>query len=408
MSSNDNKPLCSFCKERSTKYSCVSCRNIVCNVCSSPANPSTNKDYDEEAKRVGVCRKCSESQSPESASASTSEPPRKVQRTISSMFGKSSEPSTDAPPTSATSSSSFTKVKRNPKQHANNIGASSSQEVRTVTASTVEKWKSDLSEYSAAEWLTYDVDAAGKARNLRCKFCMMFEDKIKGLPNYSDIYIKGSTNYRVSAVKDHAKNSNGDPQHPHTVAYGNFLKASGIEIEQRGNKIAKSCDKANTDVVSKLKNQSKMDPSTLTKTKTKFKTAYFVVKQELPISKCKNILKLESKHGVEVGTKYLTDPSVGTFIDFMGQELKHQLNADLAKAKFHSVLCDGSMDTTTVENEVNNVLFCCLFPFYRLLHAVRKLVRTEVQTLLQGSGVHMFPVTVMTLLVKINYTPFLT
>ena len=119
-------------------------------------------------------------------------------------------------------------------------------------------------------------------------------------------------------------------------------------------------------------------------------------------------MKLESKHGVEVGTKYLTDPSVGTFIDFMGQELKHQLNADLAKAKFHSVLCDGSMDTTTVENEVNNVLFCCLFPFYRLLHAMWKFVRAEVPTLLQGWGVHMFPVTVMTLLVKINYTPFLT
>jgi hypothetical protein len=246
--------------------------------------------------------------------------------------------------------SSFTKVKRNPKQHGN-IGASGSNEVRTVTASTVEKWKSDLSEYSAAEWLTYNVDAAGKARNLRCKFCIVFEDKTKGLPNYSDIYIKGSTNYRVSAVKDHAKNSNGDPQHPHTMAYNNFL----INFQ--------SCDKANTDVVSKLQNHNKMDPSTLTKTKTNFETAYFVVKQELPISKCKNILKLESKHGVEVGTKYLMDPSVGTFIDFMGQELKHQQNADLAKAKFYSVLSDGSMDTTTVANEVNNIFFCCLFPF---------------------------------------------
>ena len=80
------------------------------------------------------------------------------------MFGKSSEPSTVAP--AATSSTSFIKVKRNPKQRRRNIGASSSNEVRTVTASTVEKWKSDLSEYSAAEWLTYDVDAAGKARNV--------------------------------------------------------------------------------------------------------------------------------------------------------------------------------------------------------------------------------------------------
>ena len=370
MSSNVDKPLCSFCKERNTKYNCVSCENVVCNVCSSPANPST-KGYDEEAKRVSLCRKCSEPQSLETASASTSEPPKKVQRTITSMFGKSSEPCTVAP--AATSSTSLTKVKRNPKQRRN-IGASSSNEVRTVTASTVEKWKSDLSEYSAAEWLTYDVDAAGKARNLRCKFCIMFEDKIKDLPNYSDIFIKGSTNYRVSAVKDHAKNSNGDPQHPHTVAYGNFLKANGIEIEERANKIAKSYDKANTAIVSRLQIHNKMDPSTLTKTKTKFETTYFVVKQELPISKCKNILKLESKHGVDVGTKYLTDPSVGTFIDFMGQELKHQLNADLAKAKFYSVLCGGSMDTTTVENEVNNISFFCLFPFQ---HAVRRFVRAK-------------------------------
>ena len=165
MSSNVDKPLCSFCKERNTKYNCVSCENVVCNVCSSPANPST-KGYDEEAKRVSLCRKCSEPQSLETASASTSEPPKKVQRTITSMFGKSSEPCTVAP--AATSSTSLTKVKRNPKQRRN-IGASSSNEVRTVTASTVEKWKSDLSEYSAAEWLTYDVDAAGKARNLRCK-----------------------------------------------------------------------------------------------------------------------------------------------------------------------------------------------------------------------------------------------
>ena len=110
----------------------------------------------------------------------------------------------------------------------------------------------------------------------------MFEDKIKDLPNYSDIYIKCSTNYRVSAVKDHAKDSNGDSQHPHTVAYGNFLKANGIEIEQRANKIAKSCDKANIAIVSKLQIDNKMDPSTLTKTKNKFETAYFVVKQELP------------------------------------------------------------------------------------------------------------------------------
>ena len=32
--------------------------------------------------------------------------------------------------------------------------------------------------------------------------------------------------------------------------------------------------------------------------------------------------------------------------------MKRKLNADLAKAKFFSVLCDGSMDSTVIENEV--------------------------------------------------------
>ena len=113
----------------------------------------------------------------------------------------------------------------------------------------------------------YDVDAAGKARNFRCKFCIMFADKIKHLPNYSGMYVKASTNYRVSAVKGHAKNGGGDPQPPNT-AYGNFLKANGIEIEQHTNNIAKSCDKANTAIVCKLQIDKKMDPSTLTITKT--------------------------------------------------------------------------------------------------------------------------------------------
>ena len=81
--------------------------------------------------------------------------------------------------------SSFSKVKRKPKQHRND-GAPSLNEVRTVSASTVGKWKCYLSEYLAAEWLTYDVDAARRARNLRCKFCVTFTDSIKGLPNYSD------------------------------------------------------------------------------------------------------------------------------------------------------------------------------------------------------------------------------
>ena len=90
---------------------------------------------------------------------------------------------------------------------------------RTVTPSMVEKWKAELFELNVAEWLLFDSDANGKARNLRCKFCIQFEDKICDLPNFSDIFIHGSRNYKKYRVEDHAKNKNKDPKHPRIVAY---------------------------------------------------------------------------------------------------------------------------------------------------------------------------------------------
>ena len=42
----------------------------------------------------------------------------------------------------------------------------------TVSVSTVEGWMFELSQLKVAEWLQFDRDAKGKARNLRCKFCI--------------------------------------------------------------------------------------------------------------------------------------------------------------------------------------------------------------------------------------------
>ena len=44
--------------------------------------------------------------------------------------------------------------------------------------------------------------------------------------------------------------------------------------------------------------------------------------------------------------------SCGTFIKYIGDNLKRKMNADLAKAKFYSLLCDGSTDKAVIENEV--------------------------------------------------------
>lgn len=97
-----------------------------------------------------------------------------------------------------------------------------------------------------------------------------------------------------------------------------------------------------------------MESSDLERTKRKFEVAYFVAKNELPMTKYKEILDLEKLHGVDIGGAYNTDRYCGEIIDYIGEStcMKHQLNKDIAKAKFFSVLCDGSTDSAVIENEV--------------------------------------------------------
>ena len=40
---------------------------------------------------------------------------------------------------------------------------------------------------------------------LRCNVCKKWKEKIISVKNFSDTFIKGSTNYRKSTIADHAK-----------------------------------------------------------------------------------------------------------------------------------------------------------------------------------------------------------
>ena len=147
----DNYPLLLFCNECITKYSCITCDSPVCNICSKDVSPDTT-GYNDELKKVGQCKSCSVQESAEK----DGKPPKKIQKTIFNMFG-------------STSSKSATLTKENPKQ-ADKI-SSSKMTSRTVTPSTIEKWKSELAEYFVPEWLEHAVDSKGKVKYLRCKFC---------------------------------------------------------------------------------------------------------------------------------------------------------------------------------------------------------------------------------------------
>lgn len=86
-------------------------------------------------------------------------------------------------------------------------------------------------------------------------------------------------------------------------------------------------------------------------TMEKFETAYFVVKEELPITKYKAILLLEEKHGVELGKAYCNDSSGGVIIDYIAESIAQDLQHKLKKSKFYSTFLDGSTDANIVEKE---------------------------------------------------------
>ena len=70
----------------------------------------------------------------------------------------------------------------------------------------------------------------------------------------------------------------------------------------------------------------------------------------MPLVKYPPLIELEEKHGVELGTNYRSDKQCAVFIDCIGEELGSQLQNNLSKAKFLSVLTDGSTDASIIEN----------------------------------------------------------
>ena len=72
-------PLCTFCELKNTKYICIDCGIVVCNVCAVSVE-SNYSGYDEELNKVGVCKKYSKNK------ISVKPTRKKVQKSIYSMF----------------------------------------------------------------------------------------------------------------------------------------------------------------------------------------------------------------------------------------------------------------------------------------------------------------------------------
>lgn len=90
----------------------------------------------------------------------------------------------------------------------------------------------------------------------------------------------------------------------------------------------------------------------------KFDIAHFVATQKLAFTHYPSICQLEEKHGVHVGTTYRNQNAGKEFCHFIAESKREDLKQSLAKAKFFSVLMDGSTDVGNVDDELFFVLWC--------------------------------------------------
>ena len=183
------------------------------------------------------------------------------------------------------------------------------------------------------------MDEKGLARDLTCKICSQYVDKIKHMREFREAWVTGSQNYKVSNANDHADSAS------HKMAMKYYYHDVNVNVVPENGQT--SLDTA----------FAKGDEKVAEKTKRKFEIAYFIAKEELSFKKYEKIINLEEMHGVSMGEAYRNDKSCAEFIDYLGKDIGDNLCSDLAKARFYSVLTDGSTDISTKEQESVFVLY---------------------------------------------------
>ena len=157
-------------------------------------------------------------------------------------------------------------------------------EVEVPAAKKVEKCKqNDLEVYDAKSWFVYETESTRCkfCTLLKCEVCKQFESKISSKPKFSRAFITGSTNLKLTSLVDHAKTET------HKLAMSLLYQAQG-----------KTPNQSFPHVTDQPKLDFSLTPEQFDDLKTKFDPSYFVVKEELPLSKYEKLVALEKRHGV--------------------------------------------------------------------------------------------------------------
>nr|XP_047122893.1 zinc finger protein 862-like [Hydra vulgaris] len=194
----------------------------------------------------------------------------------------------------------------------------------------------------------YDVNGTDVVR-LRCSLCKQYETQIKNIKTFSIAWIRPGT---PSIKKDSVRSHCNTLQHKeaHRIDYRSKLGLGGYQKS-----VVK---KTLTPVDPRGKYQRKIDEKDRDSLQKKFNAVYYLAKKERPFTDFPDLLELLKKNGVQnLGESYATNKAAGIFTDYIGEIAKDLFKKDFIKARYYSVLSDGSCDSATIEQELVYVLY---------------------------------------------------
>ena len=188
-------------------------------------------------------------------------------------------------------------------------------------------------------------------KTLIYKICCSQEDKLRSRPNVSMSFISGSSNYRLSALKDHDnsachQSAIREKEHEEPVAVGKSLPPRKIQHRPLTSE---------SPIFLGIQQISEKDRETLSKLHD---ISFHIALQRLPFTAFQNQVALEKLHCVKFTGAYENENACKNFIFGISEYLfAENVKKKLHLVNFIAILCDGSTDNSVIEEEILYVIF---------------------------------------------------
>lgn len=186
---------------------------------------------------------------------------------------------------------------------------------------------------------------------MKCELCCKWSEKIRHTKHFSDKFIKGSTNYKTSALDDHEKSD----QHELSIDLQEKQQAETTGVSRKRKHITQNVPE-NSAIKQSFRKMSINEKDSLSKL---FDIAFIIAKKGRPYTDFKDLIEVEKAHGVKYTVQsYCNNKQCTEFVKFISLCLFDEtIKEKVLRSNFISILCDGSTDCAIIEKECIYCLF---------------------------------------------------